>query len=213
MWAGCLAGLAETFFILWIWKKYGIWNFKPIKEKKKTLVLLMLTGLSVILCSLLFSYVRDLLTQLNQLAAYLILTAAAGVDWKKQVIPNGLIAGGLAFRTILLIGVFLVDPQDAPGVLLQSGLGFLISLLFMLLLSFLSRNGIGYGDVKLFSWIGYCFGISMTYNILFYSALFAAMAGIWLMFVKKANKKTKVPFGPFIWCGSYLVFCMTIFSQ
>ena len=211
MWTGCLAGIAETFLIFWIWKKYGIWDFKLV-GKKKIAFICLLAVFSVILNILLFEKGMGLILQINWSVAYLILSAAAGIDQKKQVIPNRLIIAGFILRTLVLAGLFLADRQMAMEEGLRSVAGLVVSLMVMLLLSFLSRHGIGYGDVKLFSWLGYCLGLSMTYNILFYSALFAAAAGVWLMLVKKADKRTQMPFGPFIWCGSYLVFCMMLLS-
>lgn len=195
-----------------VWSRYHIFSVRSGNRKQWAAI--AITGmLTVFLNVLLFGQGYQRYTELNILTVYVILTIAAGIDFRKKIIPNVVIATGFVIRTALLFYEWYVYPGNIKAAFIDAAAGFAFGLLFLLLLSFLTRHGIGYGDVKLFSWLGFCLGFTDTYSILFYSALFAAIAGIWLLAVKKKNRRTELPFAPFVYAGGYLVMCMTFFGQ
>lgn len=151
----------------------------------------------------------SVMTVLNLALVFTILLLAAAVDCKCQKIPNSLVLAGFLGKSILL-GIELIQkPECAAELLAMSAAGCIASLVLLLLLSALTRHGIGYGDVKLFAMIGYAMGIWDAYSILFYSALFAACYGGYLLLVVKAGKEHKMPFAPFVFAGMYAVCLFT----
>jgi leader peptidase (prepilin peptidase)/N-methyltransferase len=85
--------------------------------------------------------------------------------------------------------------------------GMLGLLCFYLALMFISRGGMGMGDVKLSSAIGGITGfLGLKYVfIASFSAFFmGAIIGISLMALGKAGRKTAIPFGPFMLVGVFM---------
>lgn len=206
---GILAGILETVFVYLIWKKYNIFE-SDCGKYKKTIIFILLALASVFLSVMLLCRNYAMVTCVNFMVLYTILASVAGIDFKTKTIPNKILLTGLIIR-ILLISVEAVFFSDGiKQTFINSGIGFAFGLIFMLFLSIISKHGIGYGDVKLFAWIGLCVGLLDTYNILFYSVLVAAVAGIYLLVIKNKSKKMQLPFAPFVFIGTYIVLCLNM---
>jgi len=84
------------------------------------------------------------------------------------------------------------------------------ALFFLLLLAF--PAGIGMGDVKLAGPLGAYLGwLGATAALagLMAAWLLAAVTGLGLMAAGRANRKTHLPFGPFLLVGALLVVLLT----
>lgn len=207
---GIVVSVLETAMILKIWEIYGI--VLGGSEAKKNIVMVFTVGITVLLNYFLFQKQWELTDIINSLAIYTLLAGIAGIDWKEKKIPNKLLMAGMLIRTGIIFGECIINSSEIKRIVIHSITGFLFGLVFLFVLCMISRQGIGYGDVKLFAWLGYSVGILDTYNILFYSALFTACAGLFLVLVKKQSKKTEIPFGPFVFMGTYLVLFMKYFT-
>ena len=196
---GLLAGAVQMLVITGIWIKYDIVSLKKGGGKQR-LALTVMGVLTVLLNTLLFCREYRVNTVINIMAVHTIMAVLAGIDLKRKVIPN---------RVLLLVHEWIAYPETIQASLLNMTAGFFFGLIFLLLLSFVTRHGIGYGDVKMFAWLGFSVGLSDTYNILFYSVLAAAAAGVYLLLIKKADRKKELPFAPFVYAGCYLVFGLT----
>lgn len=137
-----------------------------------------------------------------------LLMVLAFIDCRFYQIPNRLLILWGILRLLLLIprGFHVGEGGLAECSYLTASMA--VCLAGMLLLSFFSRRGIGFGDVKLFALLGFWIGLKETYFILFYSILLAAIVGVLLMGMKRWNRKTRIPFAPFILVGYYIVFLM-----
>lgn len=121
------------------------------------------------------------------------------IDFKKYIIPD--------FLLILLSGIFIVlDLFNDPKIILNRLIVAVIVLL-LLLLVYKIMGGLGFGDVKYFTVLAYCYGFPMICFV----GLIACAAGI-LFFLIKAyvfkNKLEKIPFAPFICFACTLVFIL-----
>jgi len=201
---GIIAGGLQTLIVLFVWKKYGIEiaGWQNIKQKMALIICLVL--LSLLGC-LLFMGKNPIITCIHFLVFHTILLAISGIDYKQKIIPNKLLIAGMGARTIFLLAEFVFYQDTFWRVLFNSLVGMAFGFGLMLVLCWISKHGIGFGDVKLFAWIGYCVGLNDTYSILFYSALIAAVAGTYLLIIKKESRKKAIPFGPFVWAGAYVV--------
>lgn len=207
---GIVVSVLETTMILKIWKTYGI--ISELSKEKKNTVTVFTVGISVLLNYFLFQSQRELTDSISSIVVYTLLAGIAGIDWKEKKIPNKLLMAGMLIRTGIIFGECIINSSEIKRIVIHSITGFVFGLVFLFVLCMISRQGIGYGDVKLFAWLGYCVGILDTYNILFYSALFTACAGLFLVLVKKQSKKTEIPFGPFVFMGTYFVLFMKYFT-
>lgn len=201
----------QVLLVRYIWLCTGV--FEKQKGRINLAVSFVVGLLAVVMNLLLFSGQRPLLKCINLILVFTILAMAAGIDYKKYLIPNKLILAGMAGRALLLAAEAVESSNTIRQSLLMSGAGLILGVFFMLFLTFITRHGIGYGDVKLFAWLGFSVGIMDAYYILFYSVLFAAVAGVFLLVFHKADRKKKMPFAPFIFAGCYAVFVMSLLQR
>lgn len=76
----------------------------------------------------------------------------------------------------------------------------------MILVLWLSRGGMGGGDVKLYSVVGMGIGVSNSLVSLCYASLVSLITMLPLLITKKVNFKTEIPFVPFIWLGVLITY-------
>lgn len=67
------------------------------------------------------------------------------------------------------------------------------------------KEGMGFGDFKMFSAIGACLGWQALPVVLFVSSLMASLVGLGLLFFAGKNRNTEIPFGPYLSLGGVLV--------
>lgn len=204
MWVQIILDILTISIVLAGFQKYRVMNIRGGGKK----IYFICAFLILAVAGFYFGVVQKgygVITILNIFLIFTLLLLAAGVDYKFQKIPNLLVGIGFIGKSTLLVAEIGQNMGAAFEILAISLIGCMGSLLLMLLLSALTRHGIGYGDVKLFAMIGYAFGLWDTYSILFYSALFAALYGGYLLAIKKAGKEHKMPFAPFVFAGMYLV--------
>lgn len=123
------------------------------------------------------------------------LVFSAVFDLKYMILPD--------FSTIILIIcslVLLVGTRN--GACLLNIMAALIASGFLLILNLITKgNGMGMGDVKLALFMGLFLGCTKTVIAFYVAFIVGAIFGLILMFLKKATKKSQVPFGPFIILG------------
>lgn len=184
-------------------KKYNCFS----QDAKKKNVFLIIFAL---ICSYGFNALlitngnQDVYGIINLEIVYFVLLAASVVDLYVHKIPNSLLLVGMAARIIILILLCVRDWEYASRYIADSFFGVIIWLLLMLFISMISKQGVGYGDVKIFAYLGFTIGILETYYVLFYSSLLAALCSAYILLRKIGDRKKKIPFGPFI-CGGFLL--------
>ena len=77
-------------------------------------------------------------------------------------------------------------------------LGGVVAFLIMALLIVLSKGQIGGGDLWLMTLTGFFTGIYSCFSILFISIILAGIYSLLLLLAKKADRRTEIPFAPFI---------------
>ncbi|UTR15471.1 prepilin peptidase [Salipaludibacillus sp. LMS25] len=84
----------------------------------------------------------------------------------------------------------------------DASIAAIIGFLLLFLLAVLSKGGMGGGDIKLYGVIGFVLGISNVFLSLFIASVIGTVVGLTGMMMKKWDRKTIIPFGPFIAIGS-----------
>lgn len=212
MWRAAIFAVLEIVAVLFGWYQYKVPFEAGASRYKKAGLIVAVAAFTIPFQVLMLQKDYSLVTQLNLCSVYMLLCIIGMVDYKTHKIPNKLLLIGVILRTVFLGAEFLGGSDGFWEEVVFAVIGLAFGLGVMLLLSLLTKRGIGYGDVKLFGWLGYALGFMETYNILFYSILYAALAGVYLIAVKKYGKKTKIPFAPFIFLGAYSVFMMRFLS-
>lgn len=128
----------------------------------------------------------------------IILAAAVVKDIRSRVIPDWLIILGAAAG----IAIIFLNPGAS---FLSSILGALAAGAILWLILFLTKGGIGMGDVKLFACVGLFMGLEGTLEAMLVSTVLSGIAGLIMLIFRISDRKGTIPFAPFIFLGTVLV--------
>ncbi len=137
----------------------------------------------------------------------------AVVDFKVQRLPDVLTLP-LAGAALALLAAVAVVPEHA-GDWLTALLGALALGAGYFVLFLINPNGMGFGDVKLalglgavLGWYGWGAVVLGT----FAGFLFGGLYGMGLVVIRRAGRKTSIPFGPFLIAGAFVGTLMGAFA-
>ncbi|NYF16354.1 leader peptidase (prepilin peptidase)/N-methyltransferase [Microbacterium sp. AK009] len=140
--------------------------------------------------------------------AYLgvISVVLAIIDVRHHRLPNRIVLPSYGVGGALLLGAVLFGaPAAALG---RALIGMMILFGFYLLLRVLSRRGLGGGDVKLAGVLGLYLGW-LGWEALAIGALagfvVGGAAGVLLILVGRAGRRTRIAFGPAMLIGAWMV--------
>jgi len=128
------------------------------------------------------------------------LVFSAVFDLKYMILPD--------FSTIILTicaAVFLFVETPYMASLQGKILSAIISFGFLYFLYLITKKkGMGFGDVKLAFFMGLFLGYPKIIVAMYVAFIFGALFGLGLMIFKKAGKKTKISFAPFLILGVFV---------
>jgi leader peptidase (prepilin peptidase)/N-methyltransferase len=90
------------------------------------------------------------------------------------------------------------EPNIVPYLLSAVGAAGFLGLLYLIT----KGKGMGFGDVKLAAFMGLFLGYPKIIGAFYIAFIVGAVIGLILMIFKKANRKTQIPFGPFLILGT-----------
>lgn len=142
------------------------------------------------------------------LIAFLYLAAVsialALIDLGTQTLPNSILLPSY-FVSTLLLGAAAIAGSDF-GVMLRASISAVALWLLYLALAFAYPGGMGFGDVKLAGLLGLFLGY-MGWEVLVTGAFAAFLLGgifsLALLISRKANRKSGIPFGPWMLAGAW----------
>ncbi|WP_239984893.1 prepilin peptidase [Sporolactobacillus pectinivorans] len=120
-------------------------------------------------------------------------------DLTKMIIPDKIL---ICFLVFFIIFRFIFQPSPWWDSLLGTAVGFSL----LALIAFISRGGMGGGDVKLFAVIGALTGTKMVLFGFFLSTLFGSMIGMCCLLTGLIKRRQPIPFVPFIAMGMLAAF-------
>jgi len=154
----------------------------------------LLTGIIFIIN---YIYISDLISLTAGLIFSSLLVVLTMIDFDHQILPDKLTLGGLIvgfifsfFRSDITVIYSLI------GVLAAGGLLFLIA--------YLSKGGMGGGDIKMMAMVGSFTGPIIAVSSIFLGAVIALIAHLPGLVSGKTGMKTKLPFGPFLALASLI---------
>jgi leader peptidase (prepilin peptidase) / N-methyltransferase len=133
------------------------------------------------------------------------LVGLSWIDLRTKRLPREIIYVTAGVGVPLLVVAALVEHQ--PKRIWMLALGAAINLAIMGAIYLLSRGGMGDGDVRLSPLLGAFLGFlnpGLAPVGLFYGFLLGAIASVPLLITRKADRRTALPFGPFLALGAYL---------
>lgn len=133
-------------------------------------------------------------------AAYLALLwaliALALIDFDTTLLPDSITLPLLWLGLIWQAGL---HPERLPGAVWGAAVGYLslwsVYQMFKLLTG---KEGMGFGDFKLFAALGAWFGVAALLPIILLSSVCGAVIGIALQLLGRTERGRPIPFGPFL---------------
>ena len=135
------------------------------------------------------------------LLVYVTGVAAMIIDLKYHRIPNFLPITLVIVRLITIGYEFIFRKDVALSQLISSALGLVIIFLVLFALSKAMRNGLGFGDVKFLSAVGFMGGILAVCSVLLAGLIISCLVSVGLLVTKTKKVKDSIPFAPFIYIG------------
>jgi len=129
--------------------------------------------------------------------------ALALIDLDVKRLPNAIVLPSYGVAAILL-GAAAIAQHDA-GAYVRAVLGMVALFGFYFLLVFIYPAGMGFGDVKLAGVLGIYLGWLGWAEVItggFLGFLFGGVVGVGLMMLRRAGRKSQIPFGPFMLAGA-----------
>lgn len=137
------------------------------------------------------------------------LIAMTGIDIDTQLLPDGLtlplLWAGLLAAAYLGRGTF-TTPVDLQSAVLGAAFGYLsLWSVYHLFRLATGKEGMGYGDFKLFAALGAWLGWQMLLPVILFSAAAGAVIGIALIVLRRRGREVPMPFGPYLAVAGWLV--------
>ncbi|MDA8388947.1 MAG: prepilin peptidase [Nitrospiraceae bacterium] len=131
------------------------------------------------------------------------LVVIAFIDFDFQIIPDEITLPGIPVG-ILAAWLFLPDPfyRTFDMGIAVSAIGAATGFALYYSIAFLSRGGMGGGDVKMMTMAGAVLGWKGVLLTTFLASLMGSGVGIYLVAFKGKGRKSKIPFGPFLAAGA-----------
>lgn len=131
----------------------------------------------------------------SYIVVFAILITASIIDIKERRIPDNLIIAGLVIG--LTLALYNTEHSLTDGLMAGVTAG-----LVLLLISYITKGGIGLGDVKLFGCAGVYLGLESTVSAMLIAAVLSGLFSFVLICISPDNKKREIPFAPFIMVGA-----------
>ena len=137
------------------------------------------------------------------------LIALTGIDIDTQLLPDSLtlplLWAGLIAAAYLGRGTATI-PVDLKSAVLGAVFGY-VSLwsVFHLFKLITGKEGMGFGDFKLFAALGAWLGWQMLVPVALFSAATGAILGIVLIVLKRRGREVPIPFGPYLATAGWVV--------
>ncbi|MFJ7727109.1 prepilin peptidase [Neobacillus sp. NPDC097160] len=152
----------------------------------------LLTGLLFMTAPLVVGWSWELVVALTLISMFMIIVVS---DIHYMIIPDKIL--------IWFAGIFLLERMIWPlNPWWDSLLGAVIGFTLLLIVAFVSKGGMGGGDVKLYAVLGLVLGVKLVLLSFFLSTLFGAVIGVLALLLKIVKRRQPVPFGPFIAAGT-----------
>lgn len=153
----------------------------------------------------------DWINNMKLLVGFCVLLAAAFYDYRTFKIPNHFVVWLPVCRLFFLAIEFLTGDVNRISRLLSSLAGAVFCLIVLILFSFLSKGGIGMGDIKLLSGLGFLLGFYSIIYILVLSCMASFILSVILLITGKKKMKDAIPMAPAILIGYIAVLMLGLY--
>lgn len=143
----------------------------------------------------------DVIGICKMMTALLCMTGAACVDFRERRIPNIFpVLMALSGITLLITSVILKQ-NGAVSYITGSFVSCAACVIFLMLASALTKQGIGAGDIKLIGALAILTGVYSVIGTIFFSSVICGFVAVAALVTRKMSMSNSVPFGPFLLIG------------
>jgi leader peptidase (prepilin peptidase)/N-methyltransferase len=125
------------------------------------------------------------------------------IDVDVKRLPDAIVLPSYLVSLALLTGAALLEEDWSA--LVRAVIGMVVLYAFYFVLAFIYPAGMGFGDVKLAGVLGLYLGWLGWAELViggFLGFLYGGVVGLLLMLVRRAGRKSQIPFGPFMLVGA-----------
>ncbi|NYE07808.1 prepilin signal peptidase PulO-like enzyme (type II secretory pathway) [Bacillus niacini] len=151
-----------------------------------------MTGILFMLAPIILGWSTELVIAWTLISLMVIVFVS---DIHYMLIPDKVL---IVFTFIFLVERWFIPLSPWWDSLAGAAVGFTL----LLAIAFISKGGIGGGDIKLYAVIGLALGIKLVLISFFLATFFGAVFGLLGMLVGKVKKGKPMPFGPYIALGT-----------
>lgn len=134
-----------------------------------------------------------------------ISVALALIDIEVHRLPNSIVLPSYVVAAVLLGAAALLDGD--PAALVRVAIGGACLYVFYFILALIYPGGMGFGDVKLAGVLGMYLtylGWAQLLVGLFLGFFVGGVSGLVLVILRRAGRKSKIPYGPYMLVGAWL---------
>lgn len=131
----------------------------------------------------------------------LLMMSAAVIDLYTKKIPNILPICFLVAGIVLLAVEFIFMRESFGLLALSSFVGLIGGFILLIIMFLVTKSGIGMGDVKLISTMGFVSGVAAAFNSFLVASVLCLIVTLFLLITKLKKMKDQLPFGPFLFLG------------
>lgn len=159
----------------------------------------LITGIIFLLAVYMIGVERELIIILSLFSLLLIISVT---DYIYMLIPNRILAW---FACLLILECAFVPLVTLTDSIVGSGVIFIL----LYCMQKIYPEGLGGGDIKLFSLLGFIVGLKGIFLILFLASCFSLCFFGAAIILKRMKMRTQIPFGPFISLGAICYMLVT----
>lgn len=157
------------------------------------------TGLLSLAVALHFGFTWQTVAALPLTWALIALTL---IDFDEQLLPDAIVLPMLWLGLLLSLFDIFTDSHSA---IIGAACGYLsLWLVFQLFKLLTGKEGMGYGDFKLFALFGAWFGWQSLVQVILLSSVVGAVVGILLILIRGRDRNIPIPFGPYLAAAGWI---------
>lgn len=191
-------------------------KYEQIKEDKNILGVMpkdiiqavfgigMITATIIVFIVLFYIYNASWVFAVKRIIVCTSLWPIALVDYRKHIIPNKVLGYLLSVRFVIALCELIYDFKTAKIELFSGCFACVGIIILLCLMRLIVKEGIGFGDIKLFATMGLFFGVKGAMSFIFMSFVVSFFVSIYMIISKRKNKKDQIAFAPSILVGTLL---------
>lgn len=156
----------------------------------------LINGLLYVLIYVRFGFTMEAILLALLSSTFLVI---AMIDFDTMDVYMSIVLMGGILGFVLLMSRLYQGEQIMPYIISAGG-----GMLFIYLVIFLTKGGMGQGDIWILGLIGLILGPTLTLFSFFSTSIIGGAYATFFLMIKKKNRKEGIPFGPFLVLGFFI---------